>query len=111
VKAKKFRIWGVKNIEEGIEILTGIPPGQRGKDEKYPEGTVNFLVEKRLKEFGEALKEAPPSKENEEKKAVAREAKKEPPKPPAPPRKTPIQKRAGRLRERRQLSKTKRQRR
>ncbi|MGE5693283.1 MAG: Lon protease family protein, partial [Candidatus Zixiibacteriota bacterium] len=81
VKAKKFYIWGVKTIEEGIEILTGMPAGQRGKEGKYPEGTVNFLVEKRLKEFGEYLKEAPPPKEDEEKKPTAKEAKKEPPKP------------------------------
>ncbi|HXF49065.1 MAG TPA: AAA family ATPase [Verrucomicrobiae bacterium] len=111
VKAKKFRIWGVKNVEEGIEILTGVPAGNRGKDGKYPEGTVNFLVEKRLKEFGEALKEAPPSKENGEKKPAAKEAKKEPPKPPTPPRKVPVQKRTGRPKERRPLSKTKRQKR
>ncbi len=81
VKAKKFRIWGVKTVEEGIEILTGIPAGKRGKDGKYPKGTVNFLVEKRLKEFGESLKESPPPKEDEEKKRPAKEAKKEPPKP------------------------------
>ncbi len=100
VKTKKFRIWGVKTIEEGIEVLTGVAAGKRGKDGKYPEGTVNFLVEKRLKEFGECLKEVPPSKENEEKKPAALPVKKEPP----PPRKTPNK-------ERRKLSKTKRRKR
>ncbi len=72
VKAKKFRIWGVKTVEEGIEVLTGVAAGKRGKDGKHPEGTVNFLVEKRLKEFAECLKEIPPSKENEEKKPTAK---------------------------------------
>ncbi|HLG93221.1 MAG TPA: ATP-binding protein [candidate division Zixibacteria bacterium] len=99
VKAKKFRIWGVKTVEEGIEILTGIPAGKRGKDGKYPEGTVNFLLEKRLKEFGKSLKEMPPPKENDEKRPAVMEAKKEPPKPI----KTPIK-----AKERRRPSKTKR---
>ncbi|MCI0406351.1 MAG: ATP-dependent protease, partial [candidate division Zixibacteria bacterium] len=102
VKAKKFRIWGVKTLEEGIEVLTGVSAGKRGRDGKYPEGTVNFLVDKRLKEFGEYLKETPPPKEDEEKKPAAKEAKKEPPKPGKIPH------RSG---ERRKISKIKRKKR
>ncbi|MCI0331060.1 MAG: AAA family ATPase [candidate division Zixibacteria bacterium] len=102
VKAKKFRAWGVKTVEEGIEVLTGVPAGKRGKDGKYPAGTVNFLVEKRLKEFGEYLKETSPPKEEEEKKPAAKEPKKVPPKPGKTPNKT---------KQRRKLSKTKRKKR
>jgi lon-related putative ATP-dependent protease len=56
VNQKKFRIWSVKTIDEGIEILTGVPAGSRSKDNKFPEGTVNYLVDKRLKEFTKSLK-------------------------------------------------------
>lgn len=101
VKSGKFRIWAVKTIEEGIEVLTGVPAGIRGKDGKYPEGTVNFLVEKRLKEFGESLKEMPPPKENEEKKPQAKAAPKEPPKPGKKPAKGRLKKPPTRRRSRR----------
>ncbi len=57
VRAKKFHIWAVSTIDEGIEILTGVPAGERGRDGKFPEGTVNCLVDQRLREFAECLKE------------------------------------------------------
>ncbi len=57
VRAKKFHIWAVSTIDEGIEILTGVPAGERGRDGKFPEGTVNYLVDRRLREFAECLKE------------------------------------------------------
>ncbi|QWV94143.1 AAA family ATPase [Geomonas oryzisoli] len=44
-----FHIWSVSQVEEGIEILTGVPAGKVGEDGGYPEGTVNFLVQKKLK--------------------------------------------------------------
>ena len=43
-------------IDEGIELLTGIPAGQRGSDGQYPEGTVHSLVEDRLREYAERLR-------------------------------------------------------
>ncbi len=57
VRAKKFHIWAVSTIDEGIEILTGVSAGERGRDGKFPEGTVNYLVDQRLREFAECLKE------------------------------------------------------
>jgi lon-related putative ATP-dependent protease len=56
-KAGKFTIYPVKTIDEGVEVLTGVPAGQRQKDGTYPEGTVNYLVNKRLKEMAEKIKE------------------------------------------------------
>jgi lon-related putative ATP-dependent protease len=55
VREGKFHIYAVKNVEEGLEILTGIPAGVRGEDGKYPEGTINYLVEKKLKGYHEML--------------------------------------------------------
>jgi lon-related putative ATP-dependent protease len=51
-----FNIYDVKTIDEGIEILTGIPAGERQPDGSYPEGTVNYRVDKRLRELAEGLK-------------------------------------------------------
>jgi predicted ATP-dependent protease len=49
---------GVSTIEDALEILTGIPAGERGDDGKYPEGSVHHTVEKKLQEMGETLKKA-----------------------------------------------------
>jgi lon-related putative ATP-dependent protease len=58
VAAKKFFIWAVNTINDGIEILTGVAAGERGADGKFLQGSVNHRVEQRLHEFGERMKEA-----------------------------------------------------
>ncbi len=55
VKSKKFHIWAIKNIEEGIELLTGVRAGKRLKDGTFGKGTVFEKVDKRLKEIGEIM--------------------------------------------------------
>jgi len=59
VKADKFSIYSVKSIDEGIEVLTGQKAGQRQVDGAFEEGTVNYLVDKQLREMAEKLKEYP----------------------------------------------------
>ena len=54
VKNGMFTIWAVKDIEEGIEILTGVPAGRQNGKGLYPAGTVNHLVEKKLDELHKA---------------------------------------------------------
>ncbi|RKY88447.1 ATP-dependent protease [candidate division KSB1 bacterium] len=56
VKKGKFHIYPVKNVDEGIEILTGVPAGKRSKDGQYEKDTVNYLVDKKLTEFAINLK-------------------------------------------------------
>lgn len=53
VRQGKFAIHAVSHIDEGIEILTGIKAGERGPDRQYPVGSINRLVEDRLKQFAE----------------------------------------------------------
>ncbi|PKL63095.1 MAG: ATP-dependent protease [Methanomicrobiales archaeon HGW-Methanomicrobiales-2] len=55
-KAGRFRIYPVRTIDEGIEVLTGVPAGTRREDGTYEEGTVNYLVDRRLREMAETLK-------------------------------------------------------
>ncbi|MDI7259387.1 MAG: ATP-binding protein [Thermodesulfobacteriota bacterium] len=57
VKEGKFHIYPVKTIEQGIEILTGTEPGERLEDGSFKEGTVNYLVDKKLRELSMRIKE------------------------------------------------------
>ena len=54
VKNKKFHIYAVSTIEEGIEVLTGVPAGKKDKDGRFPAGTVNYLVYEKLKKYAKA---------------------------------------------------------
>lgn len=67
VKQGKFSIYPIDLVEEGLEILTGMPAGELQEDGTYPEGTVNYLVMKRLTEISEAMKEKKPEAEEEKK--------------------------------------------
>jgi predicted ATP-dependent protease len=53
VKNGQFAIYAVGTIDEGIEILTGVKAGERAADGRFPAGTVNRLVEDKLKSFAE----------------------------------------------------------
>lgn len=54
-EAGQFHIWSVKTIEEGIEVLTGVPAGKPGKDGEYPAESVFGKVQARLREIAGAL--------------------------------------------------------
>jgi predicted ATP-dependent protease len=57
VKEGKFHIYPVKMINQGVEILTGIEAGERVEDGTFKEGTVNYLVDKKLRELGIKIRE------------------------------------------------------
>lgn len=57
VKAGKFHVFPVKTIDEGIEILTDVPAGQKQDDETYPKDTVNCLANLRLQKLADGMKE------------------------------------------------------
>ncbi len=52
VKEKKFHIYPVKTIDQGIEILTGVQAGEKLEDGRFQEGSVNDLVDKKLRDLG-----------------------------------------------------------
>ena len=56
VRQGKFHIYAIETVDQGIEILTGVPAGKRLEDGTFEEGTVNYLVDKRLREISEELK-------------------------------------------------------
>jgi ATP-dependent Lon protease len=58
VAAGRFHIHPVRTIDEGIEILTGVKAGERNPaDGRYPQGTLYFLVDERLADLAEGLRE------------------------------------------------------
>ena len=57
VEDGKFHVYAVSSIDEGIEILTGMPAGKRGEDGSYAEDTVHHAVQVRLQELAEGLEE------------------------------------------------------
>ncbi|HSR71888.1 MAG TPA: ATP-binding protein [Kiloniellales bacterium] len=54
VEAGRFHIYPVETIDQGLEILTGLPAGSRAADGTFPEGTFNRTVEDRLARLAEA---------------------------------------------------------
>jgi predicted ATP-dependent protease len=57
VAAGKFHIWPVAKVEQGIEILTGNPAGERNKDGTFEAETVFALMDERLREMAKTLKQ------------------------------------------------------
>ncbi len=51
-----FSIYPIEHVDQGIEILTGVPAGEIQADGKYPEGAVNFLVAEKLHYLARTLK-------------------------------------------------------
>ena len=53
VKKEDFHIYAVSSIEEGIEVLTGVPAGKKDKTGHFPAGSVNYMVYEKLKKYAE----------------------------------------------------------
>jgi predicted ATP-dependent protease len=56
VEQGRFHVYPIRSVDQGIEILTGRPAGERGPDGAFPEDTVNHLVDQRLREMAERLR-------------------------------------------------------
>ena len=66
VKEGRFHIWSVRTVEEGIEVLTGVPAGRQTDDGGFEAGTVNARVDQRLCELAEAMRRFGPGTVGEE---------------------------------------------
>ena len=53
VRHRQFNIYAVETVDQGMELLTGVPAGEREPDGKFSEGSVNARVEARLITFAE----------------------------------------------------------
>ena len=64
VRNGQFHVWSVASIDEGIELLTGVPAGVRQTNGEWPEGTVNHRIDRRLREMAEAARQFAPGRQN-----------------------------------------------
>ena len=82
IEAGKFHIYPVRTVEEGIEILTGVPAGVQDDEGKSPPDSVYGRVDARVREMAKAVKEQRPKRQNgeieneEEVKAAKKEVRK-----------------------------------
>jgi len=57
VKDGRFHIYAVEGIDQGLELLTGIPAGEVQNDGSFPEGTINYLADQRLQDLADTWRE------------------------------------------------------
>ncbi len=57
VREGKFHIYAIETVDQGIELLTGLPAGERAEDGTYPEGTLHHAVRGRLILLAQKAKE------------------------------------------------------
>lgn len=55
VREGRFAIYPVETIDQGMELLTGLPAGTRGTEGKYPEESINRRVEETLIRYAERM--------------------------------------------------------
>jgi lon-related putative ATP-dependent protease len=80
VEQGEFCVYPVNSVDEGIELLTGVPAGERDEDGAFPEGSINQRVEARLielaqkqRDFGEGPEEEGANEPPEEQSDAAAE--------------------------------------
>jgi hypothetical protein len=62
----KFRIFAISSVDEGLELLTGIPAGATDVAGDYPEGTLNHRIVTRLARLeAKAIARRPPVTERQ----------------------------------------------
>ena len=66
VAAGQFQVYPIETIDQGIEILTGLPAGERDETGHFPEGSINRRVEARLAALANTWQvfSAPPASQN-----------------------------------------------
>ena len=53
VKNGLFHIYAISTIDEGIELLTGVPAGKKDLNGNFPAGTINYLAYEKLKKYAD----------------------------------------------------------
>ncbi|MFP4227072.1 MAG: S16 family serine protease, partial [Desulfobacterales bacterium] len=57
IENEKFHIYPVKTVDEGMELLTGVPAGEPDENNRYPEKTINGMVQQRLAKMAENMRQ------------------------------------------------------
>ncbi len=56
VEKGNFHVYAVSNVDEALEILTGVKAGERKENGSYEAGSVNDMVQKALRSYAEKMK-------------------------------------------------------
>ncbi|NLG31964.1 MAG: AAA family ATPase, partial [Syntrophomonadaceae bacterium] len=59
VKNKKFNVWAVTHIDEGLEILTGMPAGKKEDNGKFTPGSIHDRIDRKLEQWMSRLRMLP----------------------------------------------------
>ncbi len=59
VSANTFHIYAIETVDEGIELLTGVPAGRRQESGTYPQGTINAFVDETLIRMAKIMERYP----------------------------------------------------
>jgi predicted ATP-dependent protease len=70
VSAGLFHVWVASQVDEALELLTGLPAGVADRAGIYPEGSLHGTVARRLARYAEALKAVTPEEKKPEPVAV-----------------------------------------
>jgi predicted ATP-dependent protease len=57
VKQGNFHVYSITDVDDGIEVLTSTEAGRRDDEDHFPEGSVHYLVDVRLREWAEKMQE------------------------------------------------------
>ncbi len=57
VRMGSFHVYAIDSVDQGIELVTGIPAGERGADGDYPDGTVHHAVQKQVDSLSDAYRQ------------------------------------------------------
>ncbi|MDN3644574.1 ATP-binding protein [Lutimonas halocynthiae] len=55
VEEGKFHVWAISSIDEGIELLTGVPAGKKLKRGSFSKNSVHYLVDQRIEALNKTL--------------------------------------------------------
>ncbi len=72
IKEGKFSVYSVESVDEGIEILTGVPAGKRLEGGKFEDGSINDRAQKRLEQLARVMREFGKEKEKDRKPRARR---------------------------------------
>ena len=57
VAERRFHVWPIARIEQGVELLTGVPAGTRNGSSRFDEGSVFARVDERLRSMARVMKD------------------------------------------------------
>jgi predicted ATP-dependent protease len=63
VRGGQFHIWIAEEVDDALQLLTGLPGGEPDANGVYPEGSLHCLVSERLEQFARTLRAISASEE------------------------------------------------